>query len=208
MGTSFNVNAYADSPVHTTTLVSGKIKYMAQEIQREVVLCPDQQVSLDCEAGGVNVSEVNAALYSVWKEGWIWFENERLENLVQRLAHLPGVVEVDGQPAQVEALEDREQSAEGGGEGVADVHQVARHRHNHGGVEVGPLGGIAVGIVQLLELGLGLRLVGEGLYHLQSLDGLLDFPVDRPQGGLLPGVILPAAPAEHQEHRRHASQHH
>ncbi|NCE72587.1 FecR family protein [Odoribacter sp. Z80] len=91
LGTSFNVNAYADSPVHTTTLVSGKIKYMAQEIQREVVLCPDQQVCLDCEAGGVNVSEVNAALYSVWKEGWIWFENERLENLVQRLARRYGI---------------------------------------------------------------------------------------------------------------------
>ena len=45
-----------------------------------------------------------------------------LGNLVQGLAHLLGVVEIDHQSAQVKALEDGNQSPEGGGEGVADVH--------------------------------------------------------------------------------------
>ena len=125
-----------------------------------------------------------------------------LGDLVQGLTYLTGVVEVDGQPAQVEALEDRQQSAEGGGEGVADIHQVAGHRHNYAGIEVCPLGGVPVGVVQLLELGLGLCLVGKGLYHLQSLDGLLNLSVDRAQGGLLLLIEFPAAPAQllEQEH--------
>ena len=122
--------------------------------------------------------------------------------LVQGLAHLPGVVEVDGQSAQVEALEDGQQSAEGGGEGVADVHQIARHRHDDAGIEVGLLGGVPVGVVQLPEFCLGRLLVGKGFYHLQPLDGLLNFPVDRSQGGLLLLVKPPAAASQllEQEH--------
>ena len=68
-----------------------------------------------------------------------------LGDLVQGLAHLLGVVQIDHQAAQVKALEDRQQSAECGGEGVADVHQVARHGHDHGGVEVGLLCRVPVG---------------------------------------------------------------
>lgn len=91
LGTSFNVNAYSDSPIHTTTLLTGKISYKSDKKQQAVVLSPDQQVSLDCTAGIVKVNQVDAAVYAGWKEGWIYFENEKLVDLVQRLSRIYGI---------------------------------------------------------------------------------------------------------------------
>ena len=119
-----------------------------------------------------------------------------LGDLVEGLAHLLGVVEVDHQAAQVKALEDRQQSAEGGGEGVADVHEVARDRHDHGGVVVGLLGRVPVGLVELFKLLLGPLLVGKGLDHLQALDHLLDIAVHIAQSRLLLLIKLAAAAAQ------------
>ena len=119
-----------------------------------------------------------------------------LGDLVQRLAHLLGVVEVDHQTAQVKALKDGQQSAEGGGEGVADVHEVAGDGHDHDGIEVCLLSGVPVGVVEGLELFLGLLLVGKGLDDLQTLDDLLDLAVDVTQSGLLLLVEAAAAAAQ------------
>ena len=130
-----------------------------------------------------------------------------LGDLVQGLAHLLGVVEIDHQAAQVKALDDRQQSAECGGEGVADVHQVARHGHNHGGVEVGLLCRVPVGLIELAELILGLLLVGEGLDHLQPLDDLLDVAVHVAQGCLLLLIEAAAAPAQLVEQHHGERQH-
>ncbi len=130
-----------------------------------------------------------------------------LGDLVQGLAHLLGVVQVYHQSAQVEALEDGQQAAEGGGEGVADVHQVAGDGHDDAGVEVGLLGRVPVGLVELAELRLGLLLVGEGLDHLQPLDDLLDVAVHVAQCGLLLLVVAAAAAAQLVEHGHGDRQH-
>ena len=119
-----------------------------------------------------------------------------LGDLVEGLAHLLGVVEVDHQAAQVKALEDGQQSAEGGGEGVADVHQVTGDGHDHGGVVVGLLGSVPVGLVELFKLLLGLLLVGKGLDYLQALNHLLDVAVHITQGSLLLLIELTAAAAQ------------
>ena len=58
------------------------------------------------------------------------------------------------------------------------------------------MGRIPIGLVQLLKVGLGLLLVGEGLDHFQPLDGLLDAAVDLAQGGLL--LLIEAAAASAQ----------
>ncbi len=91
LGTSFNVNAYSGAKVHTTTLVSGKISYTAGELGKNIILLPDQQMKLDCIAGNTEVSRVNASLYATWKDGWIWFENEKLSDLTSRLARMYGI---------------------------------------------------------------------------------------------------------------------
>ena len=119
-----------------------------------------------------------------------------LGDLVQGLAHLFRVIQVNDQTAQVKALEDRQQSAKGRGEGIADVHQVAGDGHDHNRVEIRLLSGVPVGGVQRAEVSLGLLLVGKGLDHLQTLDDLLDLAVHVAQGALLGAVEFPAASAQ------------
>lgn len=91
LGTSFNVNAYPEASEHTTTLLSGKISYSPGESKETIVLLPDQQVSMNCAGKVVNVRQVDAAFYAAWKEGWIWFENEKLSQLAGRLSRLFGI---------------------------------------------------------------------------------------------------------------------
>lgn len=96
LGTSFNVNAYPGAEEHVTTLLTGKIGYRRGEDGEEQVLLPDQQVKLDCQQGSTKVVQVDAASYASWKEGWIWFENEALPKLAERLSRLYGIqIEVD-----------------------------------------------------------------------------------------------------------------
>lgn len=91
LGTSFNVNAYAGNGRHVTTLVTGRIGYAASAGAEEVVLEPNQQVSRDLAAGTVAVSAVDASVYGAWKEGWLWFENESLPALAERLGRIYGI---------------------------------------------------------------------------------------------------------------------
>lgn len=91
LGTSFNVNAYAGAGRHVTTLVTGRIGYAAEAGAEEVVLKPNQQVSRDLAAGTVAVNAVDASVYGAWKEGWLWFENESLPALAERLGRIYGI---------------------------------------------------------------------------------------------------------------------
>ena len=91
LGTSFNVNAYAGAGRHVTTLVTGRIGYAASAGAEEVVLKPNQQVSRDLAAGTVAVNAVDASVYGAWKEGWLWFENESLPALAERLGRIYGI---------------------------------------------------------------------------------------------------------------------
>jgi len=83
LGTSFNVNAYADEPVVRTTLVEGKIKVSNGTATR--VLSPGQQVQgkgaiLEMVAG-VDVEQVLA-----WKNGIFSFRNADLPTVMRQLA--------------------------------------------------------------------------------------------------------------------------
>lgn len=59
--------------------------------QFRLVLEPNQQVSRDLAAGTVAVSAVDASVYGAWKEGWLWFENESLPALAERLGRIYGI---------------------------------------------------------------------------------------------------------------------
>lgn len=91
LGTSFNVNAYAGSGRQITTLVSGRIGYTPGEGAEEVLLRPNEQASTDLAAGKTKVAAVDASLFGAWKEGWLWFENESLPALAERLGRVYGI---------------------------------------------------------------------------------------------------------------------
>lgn len=89
LGTSFNVNAYAGSGRHVTTLVTGRISYRAGT--EEFVLRPNQQLTAETGTGTARIGTVDASVFSAWKEGWLWFENESLPVLAGRLSRTYGI---------------------------------------------------------------------------------------------------------------------
>lgn len=81
LGTSFNVNAYEDMPVITTTLVSGKIR--AECRNQTYDLQPGQQIRTHRTTGAVEIEQVNTALFTSWKNGYYYFEACRLKEIMQ-----------------------------------------------------------------------------------------------------------------------------
>ncbi len=91
LGTSFNVTAYTADSKHTTTLLTGKIRYTATENGQVVELVPNQQICLDRTCGKTDLSTVDAQSICAWTDGWLCFEQESLPVLAQRLSREYGI---------------------------------------------------------------------------------------------------------------------
>jgi len=79
IGTEFNINAYADESNIKTTLIEGSAKVNA------ALLAPGQQAVLDM-AGQLAVRKVNTAIEVAWKEGNFMFEDESIEQIMNKVA--------------------------------------------------------------------------------------------------------------------------
>ena len=87
-GTSFNISAYADDNYIQTTLITGSVGielHQGQEV-REFKLVPGQQASLDKTLNSITTKEVNTDIYTAWTKGLFVFENEPLEQILQKLS--------------------------------------------------------------------------------------------------------------------------
>jgi transmembrane sensor len=78
LGTHFNVNCYSDEPAIGTTLLEGSVK-----INNKVVLKPNQQALTSKQ--GIKVIDVDAGIYTDWKDGMFTFSNERIEAVMRRI---------------------------------------------------------------------------------------------------------------------------
>lgn len=83
LGTSFNVNAYADEPTIQTTLLEGSIKLSAHNNQ--VLLKPGQQAILATNKE-FHINEVNPNDAIAWKNGYFLFKNEGIESVMRTIA--------------------------------------------------------------------------------------------------------------------------
>lgn len=91
LGTSFNVNAYPENRERITTLASGRISYHSGWEGKDRELHPNQQLRMDCLSGRSRLTQVDAAEYTAWREGIIFFENEKLTALARRLSRIYGI---------------------------------------------------------------------------------------------------------------------
>ncbi len=85
LGTHFNISAYDEDRNFETTLAEGKVK--VSEINKEnesVTLRPGQQARVRNEA--LKVAEVDPSVYSAWKDGKFYFENENLKNILTKMS--------------------------------------------------------------------------------------------------------------------------
>lgn len=81
LGTEFNVQAYEHQPVNVT-LVEGSVA-VKEKVGEEIILKPGENANL---TGGVlSVEKVDVQLYTSWKEGFFYYEDVRLEDLLSEL---------------------------------------------------------------------------------------------------------------------------
>ena len=84
LGTSFNVNAYPDERVVATTLGEGKVRVGCGS--KKFDLDPGMQLVYDRENKTANVRAVDTELYTSWKDGYYYFKQEPLEEIMDVLA--------------------------------------------------------------------------------------------------------------------------
>lgn len=84
-GTAFNVMAYSDEEMVTTTLVSGKVKVKDLRNRRQLILKPSYQVSLGEKSKKIKAYKVDTRFYTSWKDGHLIFRNEQLDIVAHKL---------------------------------------------------------------------------------------------------------------------------
>lgn len=89
LGTSFNVRAYDEEEVITTTLVTGKVRIEQSEEQGRTFgvleLKPSQRAEFDKQSRIVNIREVEGDHASSWKEDRLVFDEESIDNVLRQL---------------------------------------------------------------------------------------------------------------------------
>ncbi len=85
LGTTFNVNAYADQNNITTTLVEGKVRVESDFFEKTANLLPSNQYIFNAATGKSKMTTVNTDIYTAWARGRFVFENESLHDIMIRL---------------------------------------------------------------------------------------------------------------------------
>ena len=83
LGTEFNVNNYPGSREAVTTLVNGKIAYLAPD-EEKFILSPNQQIAIK-QNGQKEVKNVDTRYAASWKNGMFLFQEMRLEDIMSQL---------------------------------------------------------------------------------------------------------------------------
>lgn len=81
LGTEFNFQAYSGQPFNVT-LVTGSIG-VKTKTEGERILKPGENVT-DTE-NGLKVEEVDVLKYTAWKDGYFYYDNTRLEDILNEL---------------------------------------------------------------------------------------------------------------------------
>ena len=83
-GTSFNVSAYSSDINNHTTLVEGSVGINTVS-GKEVKLIPGEQANYNKKDNKLDKRKVDISVYTAWKDGMFMFDNERLEEIMQKL---------------------------------------------------------------------------------------------------------------------------
>jgi hypothetical protein len=84
LGTKFNIKAYNENEIVTTTLVEGKIK--VQNGKNQILLSPNQQSKVDSKSINIDVSNVDVFQEISWINGLFSFNETSLESIMQTLS--------------------------------------------------------------------------------------------------------------------------
>jgi ferric-dicitrate binding protein FerR (iron transport regulator) len=83
VGTEFNIRAYGNDQIFQVTLNKGKVKVLSP--YEEVLLTPDQQASLTPDKKIIVDRDIDASIYSAWKNGMFRFKDQQLKTITEDL---------------------------------------------------------------------------------------------------------------------------
>lgn len=83
LGTEFNVKAYKDSPLFETALLKGSVVVETPDRKQTLRLQPNQIAS--AHNGQLSTASIPDYNYFRWKDGIFCFENETIENLIEKI---------------------------------------------------------------------------------------------------------------------------
>ena len=84
LGTKFNIKAYSEDDIITTTLIEGKVK--VGNGKNQILLSPNQQSKVDSNSPVINVSDVDVSQQISWINGLFSFNDTSLEDIMQTLS--------------------------------------------------------------------------------------------------------------------------
>ena len=94
LGTHFNINAYNDEQAVKTTLLEGSVKVSAGKVSN--IIKPGQQARFD--HGLIDVMNVDADEVVAWKNGFFFFEDNNIQEVMRQLSRWYGVeIKYEGQ---------------------------------------------------------------------------------------------------------------
>lgn len=85
-GTEFNIEAYPDERVASTTLVNGSVTVVSPGKAAPAKLRPGEQAVLNTQSQALKVKSVNTSTATSWREGRFIFDNRTLEDIVRELS--------------------------------------------------------------------------------------------------------------------------
>ncbi|MEZ2336438.1 FecR family protein [Mucilaginibacter sp. RCC_168] len=86
LGTHFNINAYVDESVVTTTLLEGSVKISQLNQPSAKFLKPGQQSIIQPGKAPINIQQVDTEIAVAWKNGYFRFEHADLQSLMRQFS--------------------------------------------------------------------------------------------------------------------------
>lgn len=84
-GTEFNINTQREGTIQTT-LVNGKVGITVSSTGVETMLKPSQMAEFSVADGTMRVEDVDTYPYTAWKDGEFVFQDETIEEILERLS--------------------------------------------------------------------------------------------------------------------------
>ncbi|AWW30188.1 anti-sigma factor [Echinicola strongylocentroti] len=87
LGTAFNISSYKEEPSVLTTLVEGKVNVFVQDkpLQKQVLTPSEQSMWVKGEKR-IEKRTVDVREYIAWKDGWFYFKEKPLGEIMESLA--------------------------------------------------------------------------------------------------------------------------
>ena len=92
LGTEFNVHAYPDDDIISTTLVEGKVvverTMPGKEVEQIGIMKPGQNITYNLNSEKISSYNGNIDKYVAWKDGKLVFDNEPITEVAEKLGRM------------------------------------------------------------------------------------------------------------------------